>query len=157
MPSDLVGERPAYQDPMLRSGLFFAGAERALRGEAPVRGLDDGVMTAYEASTLDLQGTELVVLSACGTGLGEVQAGEGVFGLRRALQEAGAQSVMMSLWLVPDTETRELMELFYEKWLKEKDKVVALREAQQEMRQRVKVRYGRDLPYYWGAFVLVGR
>ena len=144
-------------NPMLHSGLFFAGAERALRGEAPVEGLQDGVLTAYEASTLDLQGTELVVLSACGTGLGEIQVGEGVFGLWRALQEAGAQSVLMSLWSVPDTETRELMTLFYQNWLGGKDKPTALQEAQEQMRQEVKKRYGRDLPFYWGAFVLVGR
>jgi CHAT domain-containing protein len=142
---------------MLRSGLFFAGAERALRGEAPVDGLEDGVLTAYEASTLDLEGTELVVLSACGTGLGEMQAGEGVFGLRRALQEAGAQSVLMTLWSVPDQETQQLMTLFYGNWLAGKDKPTALREAQQQLRQQVKKRYGRDLPFYWGAFVLVGR
>jgi CHAT domain-containing protein len=114
-------------------------------------------LTAYEASTLDLEGTELVVLSACGTGLGEMQAGEGVFGLRRALQEAGAQSVLMTLWSVPDQETQQLMTLFYGNWLAGKDKPTALREAQQQLRQQVKKRYGRDLPFYWGAFVLVGR
>jgi CHAT domain-containing protein len=158
LPGELRRDQPsAQEDPMLRSGLFFAGAERALRGEAPVDGLEDGVLTAYEASTLDLEGTELVVLSACGTGLGEMQAGEGVFGLRRALQEAGAQSVLMTLWSVPDQETQQLMTLFYGNWLAGKDKPTALREAQQQLRQQVKKRYGRDLPFYWGAFVLVGR
>jgi tetratricopeptide (TPR) repeat protein len=161
IPSQLGGGRLSeLDDPMLQSKLFFAGAERALREEAPVEGLQDGVLTAYEASTLDLQGTELVVLSACGTGLGEIQAfqsGEGVFGLRRALQEAGAQSVLMSLWSVPDAETRELMTRFYANWLGGKDKPRALQEAQQQLRQQVKKHYGRDLPFYWGAFVLVGR
>ena len=150
--------RPSsMEDPMLRSGLFFAGANRHLSGGATPPDLDDGVLTAYEASQLNLQGTELVVLSACETGLGEVTAGEGVFGLRRALQVAGAESVMMSMWAVPDKETQELMTLFYKKWLSGKDKYEALREAQVEMRKRVKARYGKDLPQYWGAFVLVGR
>ena len=148
---------PAEEDPMLRSGLFFAGANRRLSGQTPPPDLDDGVLTAYEASLLDLQGTELVVLSACDTGLGVVAAGEGVFGLRRALQLAGAESVLMSMWSVPDQETQELMTLFYQKWLSGEDKHQALRETQLEMRARVKARYGKDLPQYWGAFVLVGR
>jgi CHAT domain-containing protein len=104
-----------------------------------------------------LQGTELVVLSACETGLGKTEAGEGVFGLRRALQVAGAETVMMSLWAVPDKETRELMALFYGKWLAGKDQHQALREAQLEMREKVKARYGEDLPLFWAAFILVGR
>jgi CHAT domain-containing protein/tetratricopeptide (TPR) repeat protein len=145
------------EDPMLRSGLFFAGANRQLAGHAAPGDLDDGILTAYEATQLNLQGTELVVLSACDTGLGEVASGEGVFGLRRALQVAGAESVLMSMWAVPDRETQELMALFYTKWLAGKDKHEALREAQLEMRDRVKARYGKDLPQYWGAFVLVGR
>src|SRR5208282_2103897 len=144
-----------HEDPMLRSGLFFAGADRAESGQAPAAGMEDGVLTAYEATQLNLQGTELVVLSACETGLGESQNGEGVFGLRRALQEAGAESVLMSMWSVPDQETQELMTLFYRKWLGGKDKHDALREAQGELRATVKARYGRDLAYYWGAFVLV--
>ena len=152
-----TGPAVEFEDPMLRSGIFFAGADRRLSGKAPSSDLDDGVLTAYEASSLNLQGTELVVLSACETGLGEVQDGEGVFGLRRALQEAGAESVLLSMWSVPDRETQELMTLFYEKWLGGEEKHVALREAQLEMRDRVRARYGKDLPEYWAAFVLVGR
>ncbi len=119
--------------------------------------LDDGILTAYEATQLNLQGTELVVLSACETALGEVKTGEGVFGLRRALQEAGAEAVMMTMWTVPDQETRELMTMFYRKWLAGEDKHQALREAQLEMRKRVTAHEGIDLPRLWGAFVLVGR
>jgi len=148
---------PSEEDPMLRSGLFFAGADRMLKGEPPIEGVENGVLTAYEATTLNLQGTELVVLSACETGRGHVQNGEGVFGLRRALQEAGAEAVLMSLWSVPDRETQELMTLFYKNWLSGIEKPEALRRAQLEERDRVKERYGRDLPYYWGAFILVGR
>ncbi|MGH9579693.1 MAG: CHAT domain-containing protein, partial [Terriglobales bacterium] len=154
IPDDLPSGR---EDPMLRSGLYFAGANRVLSGVPPAPDLEDGVLTAYEAMGLNLQGTELVVLSACQTGLGVVKNGEGVFGLRRALQVAGAEAVLMSLWSVPDQETQELMTLFYERWLSGKGKHEALREAQLELRSRVKERRGHDLPFYWGAFVLVGR
>jgi CHAT domain-containing protein/Tfp pilus assembly protein PilF len=154
-----LGEQRAttLEDPMLRSGLYLTGASRTLEGRATPADMDDGVLTAYEVTQINLQGTELVVLSACETGLGESQNGEGVFGLRRALQEAGAESVLMSMWSVPDQETQELMTLFYQKWLSGQDKHEALREAQSELRSTVKARYDRDLPYYWGAFVLVGR
>jgi CHAT domain-containing protein/Tfp pilus assembly protein PilF len=156
--SKTAGGQPApIEDPMLRSGLFFAGADRIRSGAAPAAGIDDGVLTAYEASQLDLEGTELVVLSACETGLGQQSNGEGVFGLRRGLQEAGADAVMMSMWSVPDRETQELMALFYAKWLGGMDKPEALRQAQLEERETVRQRYGKDLPFYWGAFVLVGR
>jgi CHAT domain-containing protein/Tfp pilus assembly protein PilF len=148
---------PGFEDPMLRSGLFFAGANRALRGEKPSKDLEDGILTAYEAAGLNLQGTELVVLSACDTGLGKIENGEGVFGLRRAFQEAGAQAVLMSLWAVPDRETQELMTLFYTRWLGGEDKQQALRDAQMELRLKVRARYGDDKPFYWGGFVLVGR
>jgi len=153
----LSGAPSESDDPMLRSGLFFAGADRVLKNEAPVEGAENGVLTAYEATTLNLQGTELVVLSACETGRGSLQNGEGVFGLRRALQEAGAEAVLMSLWSVPDRETQELMTQFYKNWLRGMEKPEALRHAQASERDRVTKRYGKDLPYYWGAFILVGR
>lgn len=152
-----IDQPSSLEDPMLRSGLFFAGANRRLAGHTTSGDPDDGVLTAYDATQLNLQGTELVVLSACETGLGEVAAGEGVYDLRSALQVAGAQSVLMSMWAVPSKETQELMTLFYQKWLGGKDKHEALREAQLEMRARVKARYGEDRPRYWGTFVLVGR
>jgi tetratricopeptide (TPR) repeat protein len=145
------------EDPMLRSGLYFAGADRTLAGK-PSTQVDNGVLTAMEAGSLNLRGTELVVLSACNTGQGDVKNGEGVFGLRRALQEAGAQAVLMSLWSVPDKETLELMKRFYTKWLAGMEIHQALKEAQLEMREQVRKNHdGQDLPYYWGAFVLVGR
>jgi CHAT domain-containing protein/tetratricopeptide (TPR) repeat protein len=145
----------ASEDPMLRSGLFFAGATRTICGSTAAANADDGVLTAYEASMLDLEGTELVVLSACETGLGTNLAGEGVFGLRRAFQEAGAGSVLMSMWQVPDEETKRLMELFYQTWLADNNKHEALRIAQHKLRDELRVE-GRDRPFYWGAFVLVG-
>lgn len=119
--------------------------------------LDNGVLTALEAANLNLQGTDLVVLSACNTGQGDVKNGEGVFGLRRALEEAGAHEVLMSLWSVPDQETLELMKRFYTNWLSGMEVHESLRQAQLAMRNKVKTAHdGRDLPYYWGAFVLVG-
>ncbi len=145
------------EDPMLRAGLFFAGADRVRQGAAPEAGVDDGVLTAYEASQLNLEGTELVVLSACETGLGKQLNVDGVFGLRRGLEEAGAGSLLMSMWSVPDKETEELMSLFYARWLGGMDKPEALRQAQLEERETVKKRYGKDLPFYWGAFVLIGK
>ena len=148
----------AVEDPMLRSGLYFAAADRTLAGKPSPPGLDNGVLTALEAGNLNLTGTQLVVLSACNTGPGDVKNGEGVFGLRRALEEAGAQSVMMSLWSVPDKETQELMQRFYSKWLAGAEIHQALKDAQLEMREQVKTEHdGKDLPYYWAAFVLVGR
>jgi CHAT domain-containing protein len=145
------------EDPMLRSGLFFAGADRVRSGAPPEAGpeADDGVLTAYEASQIDLEGTELVVLSACETGLGKELNSDGVFGLRRGLQEAGAGAVLMSMWSVPDKETQELMTLFYKNWLSGMDKPEALRQAQLAEREVVRKRYGRDLAFYWGAFVMV--
>ena len=148
----------ALEDPMLRSGLYFAGADRTLAGKPTAVGSDNGILTAMEAANLNLSGTELVVLSACNTGQGDVKAGEGVFGLRRALQEAGARAVLMSMWSVPDKETTELMQHFYTKWLAGTEMHEALKQAQLEIREEVKRDHGgRDLPYYWGAFVLVGR
>ena len=149
--SNATSETSILDDPMLRSGLFFTGANRYRAGLPPPPGADDGVLTAYEASQLNLQGTELVVLSACKTGLGQARHGEGVFGLRRAFQIAGAQAVMMTMWKVPDQETHELMTLFYQNWLAGADKHDALHKAQQELRKKY------PDPASWGAFVLVGR
>ncbi len=98
-----------------------------------------------------------MVLSACETGLGKQLNSDCVFGLRRGLQEAGADAVMMSMWSVPDQETQELMTLFYQKWLGGLDKPQALRQAQLAERETVRKRYGKDLPFYWGAFVMVSR
>jgi CHAT domain-containing protein/tetratricopeptide (TPR) repeat protein len=143
-------------DPMLRSKLYFAGADRSLQKKTIPEGQGNGVLTALEASTLDLHDTEMVVLSACETGLGKVENGEGVFGLFRAFQEAGAESVVMSMWKVDDFSTQQLMTLFFRNWLSGMNKHEALRQAQLSVLNTVQQHSKSNLPYYWGAFILVG-
>jgi len=135
-------------DIMQRSGLLFAGANDTWKGKKPGIGLEDGILTAYEVSHLNLSRTKLVVLSACETGLGEVKGSEGVYGLQRAFKLAGADFIIMSLWQVPDEQTMELMKLFYSKWLKGGDIRDAFHEAQNEMSKEYE-------PYFWAGFVLL--
>ena len=138
------------QDPMLRSGLLLAGANKALAGAESER--ENGLLSAPEASLLDLSETELVVLSACETGRGEIKNSEGVYGLRKAFSNAGAENTIMSLWKVDDKVTQEFMTTFYTYWLEDK---MPIREAFKSTRSFIKSKYPQ--PYYWGAFILVGR
>ena len=139
-------------NPMLRSGLALAGANAWSQGGTPQPEIGDGILTAEEVAGLDLLGTQLVVLSACETGLGDVHVGQGVYGLRRAFIVAGARTLVMSLWKVPDEETRELMETFYRTLLHDgRSRVDALHEAQLALRRR----FPED-PFFWGAFILQG-
>jgi len=136
--------------PMIRSGLILAGANHAWKTGKPLGNREDGVLTAYEISQLDLRNTELVVLSACETGLGQIEGNEGLYGLQRAFKIAGAKNLIMSLWQVQDNQTQELMTYFYQKLLIEKLPVrQALRAAQAEMRRQ------RYEPFYWAGFVVV--
>jgi CHAT domain-containing protein len=138
---------PLDENPLLRSGLALAGANARRSGDS-----DDGILTAAEAAQLDLRGTQLVVLSACETGLGEVQQGEGVYGLRRALVLAGAQAQLVSLWKVADAQTQALMVDYYQRLLKGEGRSAALRAAQQAMIANPATQH----PYYWAAFVPIG-
>ncbi|MFZ1516100.1 MAG: tetratricopeptide repeat protein [Saprospiraceae bacterium] len=136
--------------PMLRSGLIMSGGNVAWQGKQTLEGREDGVLTAYEISQMNLSNTELVVLSACETGLGDIQGNEGVYGLQRAFKIAGAKYLIMSLWQVPDKQTSLLMTTFYKKWLEEKLNIPnAFHAAQKELRDN-----GLD-PYNWAGFVLV--
>ncbi|MDO9229340.1 MAG: tetratricopeptide repeat protein [Syntrophales bacterium] len=148
------GKKPVrIENPFLRAGLALAGANRSLAQE----GVTEGILTAEKILGLNLRGTDLVVLSACETGMGDVKNGEGVYGLRRAFTQAGAKSLVMSLWEVPDRETKELMVSFYENLQSGKmNRAEALRNAALKQRETVKSRYGHDNPYYWGAFVFLG-
>ncbi|MBS1120263.1 MAG: cellulose synthase subunit BcsC [Deltaproteobacteria bacterium] len=136
----------AAENPLLRSGLAFAGANKLGTGS------DDGVLTALEASGLDLWGTQLVVLSACETGVGTVTNGEGVYGLRRALVIAGAESLVMTLWQVDDLATRDLMTGYYERLQGGAGRSAALRDVQLEIQGIPKYAH----PYYWASFVPAG-
>jgi CHAT domain-containing protein/Tfp pilus assembly protein PilF len=160
------------ENPLLRSGLALAGANARAGGAG-----EDGVLTALEAAGLDLWGTKLVVLSACETGVGQVENGEGVYGLRRALVLAGAESQVMSLWQVSDDATRELMIGYYKRLQAGEGRTEALRQAQLEMLRgggapkqpaQPPARQGglagalgsrpadRTHPYFWAAFIQSG-
>lgn len=140
--------RPATEpvdDPLLRSGLALAGANRAAR-------VDDGLLTAVEAAGLDLWGTRLVVLSACDTGVGDVRIGDGVHGLRRALVLAGAESQLISLWPVSDRSTRDLMVGYYRLVTNGAGRAEALRRAQLDLMRTPRYEH----PYYWASFIQSG-
>jgi len=141
-----TGGNLQLEDPLLRSGLALAGANLDKTGK------DSGILTALEASNLNLWGTKLVTLSACDTGVGEVKNGEGVYGLRRSFFLAGAETLVMSLWPVSDYVTREMMTSYYSGLKHGLGRGEALRQAQVTMLKRK----GREHPFYWASFIQSG-
>ena len=154
-PASKAGRPAVVESPLLLSGLALAGANR--RATLQREDEDDGILTAEEVASLDLDGVEWAVLSACDTGLGEIKAGEGVFGLRRAFQIAGVRTVIMSLWSVEDQATREWMRALYQARLQRKlDTARSVHEASLSV---LKARRSKGLsthPFYWAAFVAAG-
>ena len=141
------------ENPLLLSGLLLAGAN--LHGEgADSLGAEDGILTAEEISSMDLRGTQMAVLSACETGLGEVKSGEGVYGLRRAFQMAGARSLVVSLWPVSDRATAEMMSQIYSSRSESLPKLMQKIAKKQIAKLK---RTGQPThPYSWGGFIAIG-
>ncbi|PTM11953.1 MAG: hypothetical protein DA407_00280 [Bacteroidetes bacterium] len=138
------------EDPLLRSGLILAGANYAWKNNSkPNNEEEDGILTAMEISNLDFSNTNMVVLSACETGLGDIEGSEGVYGLQRAFKMAGVDIIVMSLWKVPDAETAEFMNAFYSNWLDGENLKLAFNNAQRIMQKKYK-----NEPLKWAAFVL---
>lgn len=144
----------AVENPLRLSGLALAGANRRAQARADE---DDGILTAEEVAMLDLQGVDWAVLSACDTGVGEIRAGEGVFGLRRAFQVAGARTVVMSLWSVDDQATRAWMRALYEgRFQKKLSTADAVHQASLSVLRDRRARGQSTHPFYWAAFVAAG-
>ncbi|MCC6412057.1 MAG: CHAT domain-containing protein [Saprospiraceae bacterium] len=139
------------ENPMIRSGLVLAGGNYAWKNGKPLRpDLEDGILTAYEISQMNLSNTELAVLSACETGLGDLVGNEGVYGLQRAFKIAGVRYLIMSLWQVPDYQTQVFMSAFYKHWL---DGKMPVPEAFRATQSELKAKYGDA--FKWAGFVLV--
>lgn len=146
----LIDQFTPKESALLRSGLMLSEAKYTLEGQKIDNNIEDGVLTAHEISTLKFKDLDLVVLSACETGLGEVTP-DGVFGLQRGFKLAGAKSILMSLWEVDDDATKMLMVEFYKNYLKGETKSMSLKKAQ----EYVKSQPGFEDPYYWAGFILL--
>jgi hypothetical protein len=146
LPKDFMA---ANTNPLFRCGLVFAGANNYWSSGFADKSHDDGILTGYEVAELNLQKVQLVTLSACETGLGEVTGSEGNLGLMRAFKIAGVQNVLVSLWPVPNIQTEDLLNFFYQNWLNGQPLHKALKNAEESIWQK------NPDPYYWAGFVLV--
>ena len=143
-------EATLNQNPLMRTGLLLKGAGDLMEKTEYNYNMENGILTAYEAMSLNLDKTDLVVLSACETGLGDLEAGEGVYGLQRAFLVAGAKVLIMSMFKVDDEATQKLMLIFYQKWLNSAN----LRQSFIDAKKELRVDYPD--PIYWGAFMMIG-
>jgi CHAT domain-containing protein len=143
-------EAQLTQNPLMRTGLLLKGAGDLLDKTDYNYNMENGILTAYEAMNLSLDRTDLVVLSACETGLGQLEAGEGVYGLQRAFLVAGAKVLIMSMFKVDDEATQKLMLKFYQKWLNSGNMRQSFIDAKKELRTEY------EDPIYWGAFMMIG-
>lgn len=153
-----LGRLRYVDNPLLRSGLVLAGANQlATSSEKRGVNLEDGWLTAQEISSMDFRNTELVVLSACESGLGDSELGNGVRGLQRAFIVAGAHSLLTSMFEVPDKETRELMDSFYQKFVQSGDQVKSMQAAQQKLILQRREQSDAAHPFFWASFFIVGQ
>jgi CHAT domain-containing protein len=144
-----------WENPMVRCGIALAGANHAMQITNALA--EDGLLTGLDASLLNLQGTELVILSACDSGTGDVKIGEGIMSLRRAFLIAGAESVLASHWPVSDKATSRLMTEFMRRWRAGEPRAQAWREAQLELLRSKGAKEDFSNPYFWSAFTLTGQ
>lgn len=142
-------------NPLLRSGIVFAGANRVAQPQSGSQMGDDGWLTAQEIAGMDFRNTELLVLSACESGLGDATNGQGLQGICRAFSSAGAHAVLTSLFEVPDVETRDLMRAFYENFVATERRVAAINQAQRQQIDTRRKQYNAAHPFFWASFIMI--